>query len=166
MTYLLRPALSLSSRRCPLHWVGGPAFTGGLAISQARATHVEGNWQLVTTDGELRRPKSSRCTDGDATTAPILACRSRHSAWLRVGQSGHVELPGTGAPPPQRHARLSGRPRSFPVSPMVRHSMSSYPPCRIRQSRSSGAGPRRRRGVAPRSAAIFTSIKKAGAPVV
>ena len=27
--------------------------------------------QLVTTDGELRRPASSRFTDGDATTAPI-----------------------------------------------------------------------------------------------
>ena len=69
-------------------------------------------------------------------------CRSRHSAWLRVGQSGHVELPGRGAPPPQRHARLSGRPRSFPVPPMVRHSTSSHLPCRIRQSRTSGAGPR------------------------
>ena len=41
--------------------------------------------------------------------------------------------PGRGAPPPpQRHARLSGRPRSFPVPPMVRHSTSSHPPCRIR----------------------------------
>ena len=26
---------------------------------------------LVTTDGELRRPTSSRCTDGDVTTAPV-----------------------------------------------------------------------------------------------
>ena len=57
-----------------------------------------------------------------------LACRSRHSAWLRVGQSGHAKLPVRGAPPPQRHAWLSGRPRSFPVSPLVRHSSSSHPP--------------------------------------
>ena len=120
---------------------GRTRFHGGVAISQARATHVEVNW----------RPRTASSADRRLVDVPTetqrqklsLACRSRHSAWLRVGQSGHVELPGRGAPPPKRHARLSGRPRSFPVSPMARHSTSSHSPCRIRQSRASGAGPHR-----------------------
>ena len=88
--------------------------------------------QLVITEGELRRPTS---TDGDATTAPVPRVpkspfRLAASRLIRT-----CRTPGEGAPPPQRHARLSGRPRSFPVSPMARHSTSGHPPCRILQSR-------------------------------
>ena len=119
------------SVHCPS--AGGARFTGRTDPLSRGAGYISSasyarRGQLVTTDGELRRPTSSRCTDGDARRQNrSLASRSRHSAWLRVGQSGHAELPGRGAPPPQRHARLSGRPRSFPVPPMVRHSTSSPP---------------------------------------
>ena len=64
---LLRPQ-SLGGG-CPLHWVDGPAFTGGAGYISSASYARRG--QLVTTDGELRRPTSSRCTDGDATAAPI-----------------------------------------------------------------------------------------------
>ena len=149
---LLRPLPTAPQQEVPASLGRRTRFHGGGGYISSASYARRG--LLVTTDGELHRPTSSRCTDGDATTAPILACRSRHFAWLRVGQSGHAELLGRGAPPPQRHAQLSGRPRSFPVSPMVRHSTSSHPPCRIRQSRWSGAGPRRglcvaRRGLSP-----------------
>ena len=116
---LLRP---LPLRRgCPLHWADGPAvFTGGLTISQARATQRRG--QLVTTDGELRRPTSSRCTDEDATTtAPIPRVPKspfRLAAGLRVPvlriaqQYWTVTGLGREAPRrPQRRLSLRGRRR-------------------------------------------------------
>ena len=64
---LLRP-LSLR-KRCPLHWADGPAFTGGWLypkreLRTSRTTGDHGRRAPV------RRPTSSRCTDGDATTAP------------------------------------------------------------------------------------------------
>ena len=63
---------------CSVHGpsAGGARFTGRTdPLSRGAGYISSGSYarrgQLVTTDGELRRPTSSRCTDGDATTAPV-----------------------------------------------------------------------------------------------
>ena len=57
------------SRGVPASLGGRTRFRGGAGyISSASYARRE---QLVATDGELRRPTFSWCTDGDVTTAPI-----------------------------------------------------------------------------------------------
>ena len=75
--YAVESALTCSvcSVHCPSAG-GSRRFTGRTDPLSRGADYISSasyarRGKLVTTDGELRRPTSSRCTDGDATTAPI-----------------------------------------------------------------------------------------------
>ena len=68
-----------SAMTCSVHYppAGGARFTGrtdpllSWGADYASSANYARRGQLVIMGGELRRPTSSRCTDGDATTAPI-----------------------------------------------------------------------------------------------
>ena len=129
-------------QREPASLGGQTCFHGGLTISQARATHVESN--LRPRAASSADPTSSRCTDGDATTEPIPRVPKSP---FRLAASRPIRACRT---PGERSAAaaatcLALRPATW-FSGLVNGwsgTARSAAPCRNRQSRTSGAGPRR-----------------------